>query len=60
MRKIVFYEDSSPKYLFPALFQPVRRQAVNDNRIPMLSMILKHSLLMSAAFFALYLVHTLI
>lgn len=60
MKKVIFYEDYSPTYTFPALFQPVRRQAVNDNHIPMLSMILKHSVLMSAAFLALYLIHTLI
>ena len=54
--KKVAYKKESLSYNFPGLIQPVRQKAINDNSIPMFSMILKHSALMSFAFFAFYLI----
>jgi hypothetical protein len=41
-------------YNFPGLKQEVRRNAVNDNHIPLLGTILKHTALMTAAFALLF------
>jgi hypothetical protein len=54
--KKVAYKKESVAYNFPRLMQPVRQKAINDNSIPMLSVILKHSALMSLAFVAFYLI----
>lgn len=54
--KKVAYKKETVTYNFPGLIEPVRWKAINDNSIPMLSMILKHSALMSLAFFAFYLI----
>lgn len=53
MKKIA-YKKESITYDFPKLMYPVRKTAANDNKIPMLGMILKHSALMSLAFLAFY------
>lgn len=52
--KKVAYKKESTTYDFPGLMYPVRQKAANDNKIPMLGMILKHSALMSLAFVAFY------
>jgi hypothetical protein len=54
--KKVAYKKESIAYNFPGLMSPVRQKAINDNSIPMLGLILKHSALMSFAFFAFYLI----
>ncbi|MDP3936368.1 MAG: hypothetical protein Q8Q56_05245 [Alphaproteobacteria bacterium] len=59
MRKAA-YQKKSTVYNFPVLIQPKRKHAVNDNRIPMLGMILKHSVLMSLALGVFYVIQLLI
>lgn len=60
MKKLKSHENNFSTYTFPSLLRPIRRKAINDNDIPMLSMIVKHSFLMSAAFFVVYLIHAII
>ena len=52
--KKVAYKKEFVAYNFPGLIQPMRQKAMNDNSVPMLNMILKHSALMSLAFVAFY------
>jgi hypothetical protein len=60
MKKHAPLFSTSIIYNFPYLIRPVRRKAVNDNSIPMLNTILKHAVLMSAAFGVLYVLQSLI
>lgn len=54
--KKVAYKKEYVVYNFPELMQPPRQRAMNDNSVPMLGMILKHSALMSLAFAAFYVI----
>ncbi len=54
------YKQESAVYSFPGLMEPKRKHAVNDNRIPMLGMILKHTALMSFALGVFYVIQLLV
>jgi hypothetical protein len=58
--KNAIFRHVEPTYDFAGLLRPIRRKAINDNHIPMLSVIIKHTVLMSGAFIMLYLLHSLI
>ncbi len=53
------HKTESVYYEFPGLLHPVRRSAVNDNNIPLLKTILKHSIIMFAALVTLYIVRSI-
>lgn len=60
MRKKALLNKEYEIYSFPTLIAPIRQLAVNDNEIPLLKVIIKHIVLMGAAFGMLYFLQSFI